>query len=178
MLQQFNNPPCSNYKESTAQLVTMRDFNQTKSWTVSYMVATEIPTVIAFKQHIQNVLVEIYFLIAKWLSVVTGCVRWCLEKNKSPKFDFINANWYCKKFSRNNFHLFSYVVFHELRFRMIQVAKNVTIYKYPFCRREYVHICKKSQLSNEFLVHNHTHIYTHILHTGQNMEYPISTILV
>ena len=31
------------------------------------MVATEIPTVIAFKQHIQNVLVEIYFLIAKWL---------------------------------------------------------------------------------------------------------------
>ena len=28
------------------------DGNQTKLWTVSYMVATESPTVVAFKQHI------------------------------------------------------------------------------------------------------------------------------
>ena len=50
---------------------------------------------------------------------------------------------------------FSYVVAHEFFFKMVPVAKNLTIQKYPFCRLECGHACQKSPFSNELLVHNH-----------------------
>ena len=84
---------------------------------------------------------------------MTWCVGCCLNKNESPKVGFYKCKSILLKFFWYNF-FFSYVVSHELCFKITSVAKNLTIQKSPFCRRECGHVCQTSPFSNKLLVHN------------------------
>ena len=45
---------------------------------------------------------------------------------------------------RGLWYMISYTVAQEWPFKMIPVAKNLTIYKYLTCRCEYEHVCQES----------------------------------
>ena len=65
------------------------------------------------------------------------------EEKQVTKSFFINAKLILAKIQLIKFWSFSYAVVHELYFKMIPVTKNLTICKYPFCRREFEHVCQK-----------------------------------
>ena len=59
--------------------------------------------------------------------MVTWGVGWCVKENESPKICLYKCKLVLPKIKSIDADIFSYVVAHKLCFKMIPVAKNLTI---------------------------------------------------